>query len=87
MLSLKLLDITNETEAILLGFQHYLVMLGTTVVIPTTLVPQMGGENIRSTSSSMAPQRFHDVRESARSDVPTMLHLCAEIKSSIGFYT
>ncbi|XP_075077674.1 nucleobase-ascorbate transporter 6 isoform X1 [Nicotiana tabacum] len=32
-------------EAILLGFQHYLVMLGTTVIIPTTLVPQMGGGN------------------------------------------
>ncbi|KAK1642993.1 hypothetical protein QYE76_060798 [Lolium multiflorum] len=32
-------------EAILLGFQHYLVMLGTTVVIPTALVPQMGGGN------------------------------------------
>ncbi|EPS67525.1 hypothetical protein M569_07250, partial [Genlisea aurea] len=30
-------------EAILLGFQHYLVMLGTTVLIPTYLVPQMGG--------------------------------------------
>jgi len=33
-------------EAILLGFQHYLVMLGTTVLIPTTLVPQMGGGNV-----------------------------------------
>ncbi|KAF2314713.1 hypothetical protein GH714_030133 [Hevea brasiliensis] len=33
------------TEAILLGFQHYLVMLGTTVLIPTALVPQMGGGN------------------------------------------
>lgn len=32
-------------EAIILGFQHYLVMLGTTVLIPTTLVPQMGGGN------------------------------------------
>nr|GEU31304.1 nucleobase-ascorbate transporter 6-like [Tanacetum cinerariifolium] len=32
-----------QAEAILLGFQHYLVMLGTTVLIPTTLVPQMGG--------------------------------------------
>ncbi|KAB5537947.1 NUCLEOBASE-ASCORBATE TRANSPORTER-LIKE PROTEIN [Salix viminalis] len=32
-------------EAILLGFQHYLVMLGTTVFIPTALVPQMGGRN------------------------------------------
>ncbi|XP_009595521.1 nucleobase-ascorbate transporter 7-like [Nicotiana tabacum] len=30
-------------EAILLGFQHYIVMLGTTVLIPSTLVPQMGG--------------------------------------------
>uniref|UniRef100_A0A7C9DC33 Xanthine/uracil/vitamin C permease n=2 Tax=Opuntia streptacantha TaxID=393608 RepID=A0A7C9DC33_OPUST len=30
-------------EAILLGFQHYIVMLGTTVLIPTALVPQMGG--------------------------------------------
>ncbi|XVE57092.1 hypothetical protein DITRI_Ditri04bG0064200 [Diplodiscus trichospermus] len=32
-------------EAILLGFQHYIVMLGTTVIIPTSLVPQMGGGN------------------------------------------
>ncbi|PON61068.1 Xanthine/uracil/vitamin C permease [Parasponia andersonii] len=32
-------------EAILLGFQHYLVMLGTAVLIPTALVPQMGGGN------------------------------------------
>ncbi|VVA90808.1 unnamed protein product [Arabis nemorensis] len=32
-------------EAILLGFQHYLVMLGTVVLIPTSLVPQMGGGN------------------------------------------
>ncbi|PWZ58637.1 hypothetical protein Zm00014a_001040 [Zea mays] len=32
-------------EAVLLGFQHYLVMLGTTVIIPTALVPQMGGGN------------------------------------------
>jgi len=29
-----------------LGFQHYLVMLGTTVLIPTYLVPQMGGGNV-----------------------------------------
>lgn len=34
-------------EAVLLGFQHYLVMLGTTVIIPTALVPQMGGNNVR----------------------------------------
>ncbi|KAL9267430.1 Nucleobase-ascorbate transporter 7-like protein [Drosera capensis] len=32
-------------EAIILGFQHYVVMLGTTVIIPTILVPQMGGGN------------------------------------------
>lgn len=32
-------------EAIILGFQHYIVMLGTTVLIPTALVPQMGGGN------------------------------------------
>ncbi|KAG0476565.1 hypothetical protein HPP92_013406 [Vanilla planifolia] len=30
-------------EAFFLGFQHYLVMLGTTVLIPTLIVPQMGG--------------------------------------------
>ncbi|TQD96872.1 hypothetical protein C1H46_017604 [Malus baccata] len=32
-------------DAILLGFQHYLVMLGTSVLIPSALVPQMGGGN------------------------------------------
>ncbi|CAH9095886.1 unnamed protein product [Cuscuta epithymum] len=32
-------------ETILLGFQHYLVMLGTAVIIPSALVPQMGGGN------------------------------------------
>lgn len=41
-----------SAEAILLGFQHYLVMLGTTVLIPTALVPQMGGGYVR-------PQRFN----------------------------
>lgn len=35
-------------EAILLGFQHYLVMLGTTVIIPSSLVPQMGGGDVIS---------------------------------------
>ncbi|KAF7817527.1 nucleobase-ascorbate transporter 3 [Senna tora] len=30
-------------EALLLAFQHYIVMLGTTVLIAATLVPQMGG--------------------------------------------
>ncbi|KAF3627416.1 hypothetical protein FXO38_28780 [Capsicum annuum] len=32
-------------EDILLGFQHYLIMLSTIVIIPTALVPQMGGGN------------------------------------------
>ncbi|KAM7470510.1 hypothetical protein LguiA_008693 [Lonicera macranthoides] len=32
-------------EAIILGFQHYLVMLGNTVIISTIIVPQMGGGN------------------------------------------
>ncbi|KAL3835538.1 hypothetical protein ACJIZ3_010274 [Penstemon smallii] len=32
-------------EAILLGFQHFIVMLGTTVLIPSFLIPQMGGNN------------------------------------------
>lgn len=39
---------SDAAEAILLGFQHYLVMLGTTVLIPTALVPQMGGGNVWS---------------------------------------
>ena len=42
-----LVDLCNAAEAILLGFQHFLVMLGTTVIIPTALVPQMGGGNVR----------------------------------------
>ncbi|KAM1003010.1 hypothetical protein FF1_003325 [Malus domestica] len=33
-------------EAILLGFQHFIVMLGTTVFIPTLLVPLMGGGDV-----------------------------------------
>ncbi|KAL4347139.1 hypothetical protein GQ457_17G011710 [Hibiscus cannabinus] len=33
-------------EAILLGFQHYLVMLGTSVLISSILVPLMGGGNV-----------------------------------------
>ncbi|KAL8092621.1 hypothetical protein AgCh_034764 [Apium graveolens] len=36
---------TYAAEALLLWFQHYLVMLGTTVLIPTTLVAQIGGGN------------------------------------------
>ncbi|GLU04334.1 hypothetical protein SLE2022_214860 [Rubroshorea leprosula] len=32
-------------QAVLLAFQHYIVMLGTTVFIASSLVPQMGGDN------------------------------------------
>ena len=42
----KMWIVSDAAEAILLGFQHYLVMLGTTVLIPTALVPQMGGGNV-----------------------------------------
>lgn len=40
----------TAAEAILLGFQHYIVMLGTTVIIPMALVPQMGGGNVRTSN-------------------------------------
>jgi hypothetical protein len=33
-------------EALLLAFQHYIVMLGTTVLIASTLVPLMGGNHV-----------------------------------------
>ena len=33
-------------EALLLAFQHYIVMLGTTVLIASNLVPQMGGSHV-----------------------------------------
>uniref|UniRef100_A0A6N2L4H0 Uncharacterized protein n=1 Tax=Salix viminalis TaxID=40686 RepID=A0A6N2L4H0_SALVM len=33
-------------EAILLGFQHYLVMIGTSVIIASIVVPLMGGGNV-----------------------------------------
>ncbi|KAJ0765721.1 putative xanthine/uracil/vitamin C permease [Helianthus annuus] len=32
-------------DAVLLGFQHYILTLGTTVLIPTMTVSQMGGDN------------------------------------------
>lgn len=33
-------------EAIALGFQHYILALGTAVMIPTFLVPLMGGTDV-----------------------------------------
>lgn len=43
----------DAAEAILLGFQHYLLTLGITVLIPSILVPQMGGGNVRIFCFSM----------------------------------
>ena len=43
---LTLCDPFYAAEAIILGFQHFIVMLGTTVIIPSALVPQMGGGNV-----------------------------------------
>ncbi|KAF6136872.1 hypothetical protein GIB67_018911 [Kingdonia uniflora] len=40
------IDDCNAAEAIILGFQHYVVMLGMTVIIPSLLVPLMGGGNV-----------------------------------------
>jgi hypothetical protein len=37
-------------EAIALGFQHYILSLGTAVMIPTMLVPLMGGNDVRISS-------------------------------------
>lgn len=34
-------------EAIAVGFQHYILALGTAVMIPTFLVPLMGGSDVR----------------------------------------
>ncbi|KAK2419594.1 nucleobase-ascorbate transporter [Trifolium repens] len=33
-------------EALLLGFQHYVVMLGIVVTVSTIVVPLMGGGNV-----------------------------------------
>lgn len=39
-------------EAIALGFQHYILSLGTAVMIPTLLVPMMGGDDVRIIEAS-----------------------------------
>ncbi|KAK9829197.1 hypothetical protein WJX72_004442 [[Myrmecia] bisecta] len=38
-----ILDVPPWYETVLLGFQHYLTMLGSTVLIPFLIVPAMGG--------------------------------------------
>jgi hypothetical protein len=35
---------------VVLGFQHYILTLGITVLIPTISVPQMGGGDVRISS-------------------------------------
>ena len=35
-------------EAIILAFQHYILALGTAVMIPAVLVPMMGGDDVSS---------------------------------------
>ena len=40
----------ETVEAIVLGFQHYILALGTAVMIPTFLVPLMGGTDVRQFS-------------------------------------
>lgn len=37
----------HAAEALVLGFQHYLLTLGITVLIPSMIVPQMGGDDVR----------------------------------------
>lgn len=43
---------------VLVGFQHYLVMLGTTVLIATIIVPLMGGGHVRLTDFPSSPFPF-----------------------------
>ena len=37
----------DAAEAVVLGFQHYVLTLGITVLIPSIIVPQMGGNDVR----------------------------------------
>ena len=48
------LDILSDSvaQALILGFQHYFVVLGTSILIPTILVPQMGGDLVSGLSTS-----------------------------------
>lgn len=36
-----------SAEAFVLGFQHYILTLGFSVLIPSLIVPQMGGDDVR----------------------------------------
>lgn len=48
MIMMRFDMINDAAEGIVLGFQHYIVMLGTTVIIPSILVPLMGGGDVSS---------------------------------------
>jgi nucleobase transporter 1/2 len=43
-----MLPFHGAVTTVIVGFQHYLVMLGTTVIIATILVPLMGGGHVSS---------------------------------------
>jgi hypothetical protein len=45
VLNMRLFD--DAGGAVLLGFQHFILFLGTAVMIPTLLVPLMGGNAVR----------------------------------------
>jgi hypothetical protein len=49
-LTLDFIFVGVAGEAIALGFQHYILSLGTAVMIPTMLVPLMGGNDVRISS-------------------------------------
>jgi hypothetical protein len=60
----SILDVPPWWECSLLGFQHYLTMLGSTVLIPFLLVPAMGGTDAgerscrsKTTAATRSPAR------------------------------
>jgi hypothetical protein len=62
-LSPDLYNLKHAAEAVILGFQHYIVMLGTSVIIPSALVPQMGGGNVSKPITSPCSE-FQDLAAS-----------------------
>jgi hypothetical protein len=44
---------------VFVAFQHYLVMLGTTVIIPTIIVPLMGGGHVSLPPASLRRCYIH----------------------------
>lgn len=64
---------------LVLGFQHYLTMLGATVVIPTLLVPAMGGgpDAKAQVVQRYAPLTLQSIRVGAQQAVP---HPCYNLR-------